>query len=107
MNVNPKLGQLMVYKTLLSKHIICLTFLINYIPGFAEMEQSTKDVRYILINEKNQYFQTIVSKSWFAAKILRGVTESDPVKSYNLIIFLNISESHKRSLILKTSRTQK
>jgi len=47
MNVNPKLGQLMVYKTLLSKHIICLTFLINYIPGFAEMEQSTKDVRYI------------------------------------------------------------
>ncbi|CBY33032.1 unnamed protein product [Oikopleura dioica] len=64
MNVNPKLGQLMVYKTLLSKHIICLTFLINYIPGFAEMEQSTKD--------------TIVSKSWFAAKILRGVTVTNP-----------------------------
>merc|ERR1719223_214779 len=64
MNVSPKLGQLMIYKTLLSKHIICLSFLINYIPGFAEMEQITKD--------------TIVSKSWFAAKILRGVTVTNP-----------------------------
>ena len=56
MNVSPKLGQLMIYKTLLSKHIICLSFLINYIPGFAEMEQITKDVLYIKLKEDQTIF---------------------------------------------------
>ncbi|CAG5112073.1 Oidioi.mRNA.OKI2018_I69.chr2.g6329.t1.cds [Oikopleura dioica] len=60
MNVNHRLGKLMIYKNFLSLHKTCLKYLIDYIPGFQDMAESTKN--------------TIVSKSWFAVKVLRGVS---------------------------------
>ena len=44
MNVSPTLGKLMIYKTHLNKHVLCLDLLINFIPELAFMEQSTKNV---------------------------------------------------------------
>lgn len=83
MNVSPTLGKLMIYKTHLNKHVLCLDLLINFIPELAFMEQSTKNVSEFIKTRPEKrdnymFFKTIVAKSWFSVKILRGVLVTDP-----------------------------